>query len=116
MDAAHVERLWPQVLARLREAHPPLVAFMEDARVVRVQDDVIRFALTSHVALGMLARQEHRSNLEAVLAEVLGTRVRVDVEQGEAAPAAPPDRGPMDLDTLRQEVIATFDAVEESPP
>jgi len=118
LDAAHVERLWPQVVAELREAHPPLVAFMEDARVTEVTPDGrILFSVASPVALGMFARPEHRANLEAVLAAVLGARVRTDFAQGaHAAAPEPVDDGPLDLDTLRQEVISIFEATEETPP
>ncbi|HWH15552.1 MAG TPA: hypothetical protein VNT51_12475, partial [Miltoncostaeaceae bacterium] len=118
LDVAHVERLWPEVVASLRESHPPLVAFLEDARVLALDaDGRMRIAVASPVALGMFSRPEHRSNLEAVLAAVLGARVRTEFEQGGHAPAEePPDDGPLDIDTLRQEVIAIFDATEETPP
>jgi len=117
MDVAHVGRLWPQVLSELRTEHPPLFSFVEHARVTDARDGFVQITLASAMGASMLSRGEPRSQLEHVLARMLGSRVHLDVQVDEAPKtarrAAPEPAGPLDLDALRQELIQTFDATEE---
>lgn len=117
MDVAHVARLWPQVLSELRTEHPPLFSFVEHARVSDAREGFVQITLASAMGASMLSRGEPRSQLEHVLARMLGSRVHLDVQVDEAPRAArraePEPSGPLDLDALRQELIQTFDATEE---
>ncbi len=63
----------------------------------------------------MLAKTDHRVALEMVLLGVFGQRITVQVAVSDQPAAVPADSpsAPLTLDTLRQELIATFDAIEE---
>jgi hypothetical protein len=72
--------------------------------------------LPSSVGATMLAKPDQRAEFEMVLLAVFGQRLRVEVRvDGSAAAAPTPSKpaAPATLDTLRQELIATFDATEE---
>jgi DNA polymerase-3 subunit gamma/tau len=114
-DLPHVERLWPQVLRELQIAHPPLYTFIEDGRPTGAGDGVLEMTLPSSVGATMLAKPDQRAEFEMVLLGVFGQRVRVEVRVDASQPAPPATAEPADasIDTLRQELIATFDATEE---
>jgi len=114
-DLPHVERMWPRVLAELQAAHPPLYTFIEEGRPTAAEGNVLELTLASSVGASMLAKTDHRVALEMVLLGVFGQRITVQVAVGEQPVAAAPDTPstPLTLDTLRQELIATFDAIEE---
>jgi DNA polymerase-3 subunit gamma/tau len=115
-DLPHVERLWPQVLRELQIAHPPLYTFIEDGRPTGATEGVLEMTLPSSVGATMLAKPDQRAEFEMVLLAVFGQRLRVEVRvDGSAAqvPAPSTPAAPATLDTLRQELIATFDATEE---
>jgi DNA polymerase III subunit gamma/tau len=113
-DLDHVLRMWPQVLRELQTAHPPLYTFVEDGRPTAAADGVLEMTLPSSVGATMLSKPDQRVEFEMVLLGVFGQRVRVDVTvDSAAAPAATEPAAPATLDSLRQELIATFDATEE---
>jgi DNA polymerase-3 subunit gamma/tau len=114
-DLAHVERMWPQVLSELRSSHPPLYTFIEDGRPTAAGDGVLVMSLPSSVGASMLGKPDQRIEFEMVLLNVFGQRIHVDIVVSAApAPASPAEPAkPATLDTLRQELIATFDATEE---
>jgi hypothetical protein len=115
-DLAHVERMWPQVLSELRVSHTPLYTFIEDGRPAAASDGVLVVSLPSSVGASMLNKPDQRVEFEMVLLHVFGQRVKVDiiVADAPAASATPVEPAkPATLDTLRQELIATFDATEE---
>ncbi len=114
-DLPHVERMWPQVLTELQTSHPPLYTFIEDGRPTAAADGVLEIALASSVGASMLSKPDQRAEFETVLLSVFGQRVRVEiVVDASAAPAAAPaPAAPATLESLRQELIATFDATEE---
>ncbi len=116
-DLDHVQRMWPQVLRELQTAHPPLYTFIEDGRPTGASDGVLEMTLPSSVGATMLSKPDQRIEFEMVLLGVFGQRVRVEVTvdgTATAAPAAADPAAPATLDSLRQELIATFDATEES--
>jgi len=115
-DLPHVERRWPQVLRELQVAHPPLYTFIEDGRPTGAGDGILEMTLPSSVGATMLAKPDQRAEFEMVLLGVFGQRVRIEirVDAGQAPTQAAPEPGPpATVDTLRQELIATFDATEE---
>lgn len=115
-DLEHVERMWPQVLRELQTAHPPLYTFIEDGRPIAAADGVLGMVLPSSVGATMLAKPDQRAEFEAVLMTVFGQRVRVEFTVDSSAAATPKPQepaAPVTLDSLRQELIATFDATEE---
>ena len=115
-DLDHVQRMWPQVLRELQTAHPPLYTFIEDGRPTGASDGVLEMTLPSSVGATMLSKPDQRVEFEMVLLAVFGQRVRVEVTvDGTAAAAPTPSEpaAPATLDSLRQELIATFDATEE---
>ncbi len=115
-DLDHVQRMWPQVLRELQTAHPPLYTFIEDGRPTGAADGVLEMTLPSSVGATMLAKPDQRVEFEMVLLGVFGQRVRVEVTVDGTASAAPTPSepaAPATLDSLRQELIATFDATEE---
>ncbi len=114
-DLPHVQRLWPQVLRELQTSHPPLYTFIEDGRPTAAADGVLEMSLASSVGATMLSKPDQRAEFEQVLRSVFGQRIRVDlVVDATAAPAnADAAAAPASLETLRQELIATFDATEE---
>jgi DNA polymerase-3 subunit gamma/tau len=114
-DLPHVVRMWPQVLRELQTSHPPLYTFIEDGRPTAAADGVLEMTLASSVGASMLSKPDQRAELETVLMSVFGQRIRVEiVVDAAAAPAAPEAAAaPATLESLRQELIATFDATEE---
>jgi DNA polymerase-3 subunit gamma/tau len=114
-DLDHVQRMWPQVLRELQTAHPPLYTFIEDGRPTGAADGVLEMTLPSSVGATMLSKPDQRVEFEMVLLGVFGQRVRVEVtvDSAAAAPPATETAAPATLDSLRQELIATFDATEE---
>ena len=115
-DLDHVQRMWPQVLRELQTAHPPLYTFIEDGRPTGAADGVLEMTLPSSVGATMLSKPDQRVEFEMVLLGVFGQRVRVEVTvdgTATAAPGAAEPAAPATLDSLRQELIATFDATEE---
>jgi hypothetical protein len=107
--------MWPQVLQELQTSHPPLYTFIEDGRPSAAGDGVLEMSLSSSVGASMLAKPDQRAEFELDLINVFGQRIRVEIlVDPAAAPAkdtAPAE--PATLETLRQELIATFDATEE---
>jgi DNA polymerase III subunit gamma/tau len=114
-DLPHVKRMWPHVLAELRTSHPPLYTFIEDGHPTAAADGVLEITLASSVGASMLSKPDQRAEFETVLVSVFGQRIRVEiVVDASAAPAASPAAAaPATLESLRQELIATFDATEE---
>jgi DNA polymerase III subunit gamma/tau len=114
-DLAHVERMWPQVLRELQTAHPPLYTFIEDGRPTGTDGGRLQMALASSVGATMLSKPDQRAEFESVLAGVFGRPVRVEfiIDSTVAAPVPVEPTAPGTLDSLRQELIATFDATEE---
>ncbi len=114
-DLAHVERMWPRVLSELHAAHPPLYTFIEEGRPTAANGNILELTLASSVGASMLAKTDHRVALEMVLLGVFGQRITVQVAVSDQPAAVPADSpsAPLTLDTLRQELIATFDAIEE---
>jgi len=114
-DLPHVQRLWPQVLRELQTSHPPLYTFIEDGHPTAAADGVLEMSLASSVGATMLSKPDQRAEFEQVLRSVFGQRIRVNlVVDATAAPAkADAAAAPASLETLRQELIATFDATEE---
>ncbi len=114
-DVEHVTRLWPQVVQAVSTSAPPLVGFLQEAQVPRVTGDVVHLAV-SPVGASMLARPEYRRSVEHALAGVMGRPLRVEVAAAAAAPAPrrpEASEQPLDLDTLRRELMSTFDATPE---
>jgi DNA polymerase-3 subunit gamma/tau len=114
-DLPHVQRLWPQVLRELQTSHPPLYTFIEDGRPTAAGDGVLEMSLASSVGATMLSKPDQRAEFERVLRSVFGQRIRVDLVVDATATPAKADAAaaPASLETLRQELIATFDATEE---
>jgi len=114
-DLPHVERMWPQVLRELQTSHPPLYTFIEDGRPTAAADGVLEMTLASSVGASMLSKPDQRAELETVLLSVFGQRIRVEIVADATAAPAPAEAGagPATLESLRQELIATFDATEE---
>ncbi len=114
-DLPHVERMWPQVLRELQTSHPPLYTFIADGRPTAAGDGVLEMTLASSVGASMLSKPDQRAEFEMVLLSVFGRRVRLEIVVDDAAGPTKADAAanPATLETLRQELIATFDATEE---
>lgn len=114
LDVEHVTRLWSEVVAGIRDRKPPLVHVIEEATVDAVDGDLVHLSTSSTIGAGLLAVIDNRRAVEGVMGDVFGRTVRLEVATVRAAPAAPREQErPLDLDSLHQELIATFDATPE---
>ncbi len=121
LDLEHVSRVWPQVMAQLERDCPPEFGWLEGATVDRVEGEVLGLTVSSKMRFQMLGRPDHRQKVETVIAAIMGRPMRLDLVLIEAAPAPrrvtptgpTPATTAVDLESLRKELIATFDATEE---
>ncbi|HWH21148.1 MAG TPA: DNA polymerase III subunit gamma/tau [Solirubrobacterales bacterium] len=122
-DLAQVQRIWPTILDKLAEKAPALAATFDGARPVAFDDEglAIGFApdqpFNKRKAESPDRRQVLIEAFEAVTGEGVAPRY-VLLEEGQAAPAAPPPDAPapageaIDEDALMSRLMSEFDAKE----
>jgi DNA polymerase III gamma/tau subunit len=116
-DLAHVERLWPQVLAALEAEAPHLHGFLLDSRVLDVQDGRVTVGVAGSVGAQLLRQPDEGRRLQAALSALAGRPLEVRIAEVEAQPseAAPQQADPSERE-LMERLRTEFNAdVEEAP-
>jgi len=113
-DREHVERLWPQVLARLEDEAPHLHGFLAGSRVEEIEGERVTVGVAGEVQARMLRRPDDHRRVEDTLRELAGRDLTVEVVPvAVAAPEVAGEPGPVDDEALIREIASTFNAVVE---
>ncbi|HXF32030.1 MAG TPA: DNA polymerase III subunit gamma/tau [Solirubrobacterales bacterium] len=124
-DLAQVTRIWPSILAKLDEKAPALKATFEGARPVAFDDEGLKIGFPPDQPFNKRKAEspDRRQELIDAFVAVTGEPVAptyVLLEEGEAAPTAPPPdtpapgSGEIDEDELLERLKSEFDAEEVS--
>jgi DNA polymerase-3 subunit gamma/tau len=114
-DREHVERLWPQVLARLEDEAPHLHGFLAGSRVEALDGEQVTVGVAGEVQARMLRRPDDHRRVEDTLRELTGRDLSLDVVPGRAADpeGGGEESGQVDDEALIREIASTFNAVVE---
>jgi len=120
LDRPHLERLWPQVLAELKEEAPHLHGFLTGSRVSGLAGTQVQVAMHDGVGFALLRQPDERRRIERALSRLAHRDLTVALEALPASEAPAPDeqraeapQGPVDHRTLMEDIKSQFDAVEE---
>ena len=119
-DREHISLAWPRILGILEQRSPHLHAFLQDSQIQSVAEGTLTIAVNGGVAVAMLSRPDERAGVATVVTDLCGEDLAITFTPLTPPPGAPatgvpagdaaPTDGPVDHQTIIDEIRAAFDA------
>jgi DNA polymerase-3 subunit gamma/tau len=112
---SQINDLWPELLGAVRRQDHKLEALLRDARIARLEGDVLIVDFKYEFHQNKVSEDRNRRLVEDVLGKLSGHRFQVRCELAQASspasqPGPPPARQPVEEDGLIQEAVEKLGA------